>query len=115
VKSLLLYDQDFLTFSTDEDLILKESISRILVTQPGERVNNPFFGSKLRSFLFYFESVLREDVISEINNAVSRWEPRIKIQDIRIVFEDGNRFVVKVYAEKVNTFEEFTYEQAFRY
>ena len=49
MKGIGIYGTDSPTIKTDVDLIT-ENVTRILLTVPGERVNNPLFGCKFKTF-----------------------------------------------------------------
>lgn len=64
---------------------IREAITVILLTQPGERLMLPDFGGKLRSFLFEPNTVAtRQRIQEEITNALSLWEPRITVQAVSV-------------------------------
>jgi uncharacterized protein len=114
VKSIGMYGtSDFFRIKEDEEA-MRESISRILITLPGERINNPLFGSRVREFLFAFDSVMQEEVKSEINRAVSRWEPRVTISHIDTEIIGENKFNIIVTGVFNDTLEPFTYDQIIR-
>lgn len=113
MQGLIFYNRDFLTMAEDEVLI-KENISRILLTTPGERVNNPNFGSKLKLYIFELDSIMREEVEGEISSSITKWEPRITIDSITTSLEDDRTFLLKIEATRVDTLENFTYEKLIR-
>ncbi|OQY37562.1 MAG: hypothetical protein B6229_08200 [Spirochaetaceae bacterium 4572_7] len=111
MKGIAYYNESFLTLKEDE-VLLKENISRILMTIPGERVNNPLFGSNLRSYLFMLDTVMREEVESDIRFAVNRWEPRIKIIAVNTELqEDQKTFLINLEGINIDSGLPFTYEQ----
>ena len=113
MKGIVFYNQSFFLIKENETLI-KENISRILLTLPGERVNNPLFGSNLRSFLFNLDVVMREEVESEITNSIYKWEPRVTIDSIFTETPDDKSFLIKLECTNNDTLEEFTFEQLLR-
>lgn len=64
---------------------IKSDLLVLLLTEPGERVMLPSFGTPLKKFMFepndpsLIESV-RETIIESIRN----WEPRIRVTDIQV-------------------------------
>ncbi len=75
----------FLRTTTGVDQI-KSDLLVLLLTEPGERVMLPDFGTPLRKFIFEpNDSVVNEQVKEAIANSISLWEPRIAIQDIEVV------------------------------
>jgi phage baseplate assembly protein W len=114
LKSIAFYNKTFLVLKEDEAL-LKENISRILMTVPGERVNNPLFGSNLRSYLFMLETIMKEEVESDIRFAINRWEPRVSVTSINTELqEDQSTFLINIEGTNVDTGLPFTYEQLIR-
>ena len=114
MKGLAFYNEIFLTLKEDED-ILKENITRILLTTPRERVDNPLFGSHLRSFLFDLGVVMREEVESDIVSSIQRWEPRVIINSITTEENPAeSTFVIHIECTKSDTLEEFTFDQILR-
>lgn len=78
------YNKDFLVIKSDNDLIA-ESITRILMTTPGERVGRPNFGSGLRALLFEsMDDIFVDDVKRIISTAVNNYEPRVNLTDIQV-------------------------------
>jgi len=67
------------------ELNVRESICIILRTKPGERVLMPQFGCGLDRYLFEPNSVSTLRLIQEeVKSALSRWEPRIRLDDVRV-------------------------------
>lgn len=65
---------------------VKNSIRNIFTWIPGERILLPEFGSKLYSLLYEGITPLTEEqIIAEIRQCVSEWEPRVNIVEIRNV------------------------------
>ena len=114
MKGLAFHNELFLTIKEDEN-ILKENITRILLTSPGERVNNPLFGSRLRAFLFDLDVVMREEVESDIVSSISRWEPRVTINEVTT--EENpieSAFIIRLECTNNDTLQEFTFDQILR-
>lgn len=109
MKGVAYYNKDFLAIKEDEDL-LKESVIRILLTSPGERVNNPNFGCKLKEFLFEFDVYILEDIKYEIRKSIERWEPHVTVSNIVITKKEDYKFYVLVEAISNNTGELISYE-----
>ena len=73
-----------IVWSEGEDNI-RESMRVILMTEPGERLRLPQFGAGLGRFLFEPNIVATHTLIKErINDALKRWEPRIRVEDIEV-------------------------------
>lgn len=78
------FDQTFTT--TDA---VKSNLKNILLTKHRERPLNPEFGLKLQSMLFENDlDILREQIKSEIERVVNKYEPKVIINNI--LFSDQN-------------------------
>lgn len=68
--------------SSDSENI-RQSVRIILLTEPGERMMHPKFGTKLHQFLFENgSSQTREMICREVCHSLRMWEKRI--QDIHV-------------------------------
>jgi hypothetical protein len=64
---------------------IKADLLTLLLTQPGERVMLPEFGTNLQKFIFeQNDNNLLEQVKEEIARAISLWEPRISVENIEV-------------------------------
>jgi uncharacterized protein len=71
-----------MAWSEGEDNI-RESIGLILRTRPGERLMLPEFGCALERYLFEPNTISTLRLIQEeVKRAISRWEPRVRLDDI---------------------------------
>jgi len=67
---------------TDAELI-GDSIKQIVMTQKGERVFRPDFGTNIKVLLFENETeFLYNDIVNEIIVACNEYEPRAKVVDV---------------------------------
>lgn len=70
---------------------IRQSIQIILLTEPGERLMLPTFGAGLRRFLFAPNNVATHRLVQErIEQALHRWEPRVRVQRVSVEADDGN-------------------------
>jgi uncharacterized protein len=70
---------------TEGEMSVRESIAIILRTRPGERIMRPDFGCGLDRYLFEPNTVSTLRLIQEdVKNALARWEPRIRLDDVRV-------------------------------
>jgi phage baseplate assembly protein W len=68
---------------------IKSDLLALLLTEPGERVMLPDFGTSLKKFIFEpNDSSVLEQIRNEIARAISIWEPRIAVQNIEVT--NGN-------------------------
>lgn len=114
MKGVAFFGENSTTIKSDTELI-EEDITRVLLTVPGERVNNPSFGCQLKTYLFQLDVIMQEEVDSEIKRAISRWEPRVNVLVIRTGRIDDRTFELKIGCQIKQTLEEFTYEKLIRY
>jgi phage baseplate assembly protein W len=85
---------------------IRESIHVILLTEPGERLQLPGFGGRLRTFLFEPNTVAtRRLVQEEIVQALRQWEPRITVQSVVVEADevDSQTAIATVFYELIAT------------
>lgn len=78
---------------------LEQAIQIILMTYPGERPMRPFFGSKLRDFVFRSaDNSTAAELALEVRNSVRQWEPRVDVHavDVRPDPFERNRLNVEI-------------------
>lgn len=64
---------------------IDSSIRMVLTTAPGERLMRPHFGCKIWELLFEPINANTLGLMSEaVREAVSRWEPRVVLDDVRL-------------------------------
>jgi phage baseplate assembly protein W len=64
---------------------VKSDLLALLLTEPGERVMLPEFGTPLKQFFFeQNDSVIVERVKESIANSIRTWEPRIAVSAIEV-------------------------------
>lgn len=84
---------------------IKQNLRILLLTQKGERVMEPEYGVNLPQFLFTDEDANNVGLIKLlISEAVARWEPRVKIENINVayVLDDQPRIIVTLTYSIVN-------------
>jgi phage baseplate assembly protein W len=92
---------------------VKQAVKNLLLTTPGEKPFNPYFGAGLNSLLF--ELVDDEDtnvLLTEyISNAIENFEPRARLISVTPnVQPDNNTARVRVEFQVVNTSETVVFE-----
>lgn len=88
--------QNVLSRQEDEQLI-KNDLLQLLLTVPGERVNRPNFGVRLRSFVF--EQGTQPDIAlleREVSNAIRKYEPRVRIEFLQITQSEDDQHTLRV-------------------
>jgi phage baseplate assembly protein W len=64
---------------------IKSDLLCLLLTNPGERVMLPEFGTPLKKLLFeQNDSTLQNETLRVISNSISKWEPRIAVRNIEV-------------------------------
>jgi phage baseplate assembly protein W len=64
---------------------IREAIQVVLLTEPGERLQLPEFGGRLRSLLFEPNTVATRRIVQEeIDRALRLWEPRIALRAVTV-------------------------------
>jgi phage baseplate assembly protein W len=85
------------TFTTQEQI--KSNLLNYFLTNKGERVFNPFFGSNIRSYIF---EQLNNQTYSNLENIIQtdiqRYFPSITVNKLEIYgFEDSNQLQIELY------------------
>ena len=71
---------------------IKSDLLVLLLTNPGERVMNPSFGTPLRTLVFEpSDPTLQLQAQNLIINSIKQWEPRIAVQNISITGPPNGR------------------------
>ena len=69
-----------------DDQDIRESLSILLATRPGERVMHPQYGCNLHALVFEHVS---ETVVAEIRHmvrlAITRCEPRVEVEEVNVL------------------------------
>ena len=74
-----------LKMAPDPEEGISQSIWTILSTSPGERVMRPDFGCGLGRYLMEPNTAMtRTSMQRDINDALSRWEPRIQLTNVAV-------------------------------
>lgn len=74
---------------------VRQAIRLILSTEPGERVMRPGWGCGLRQFLMKPNTVATRALIQrEISQALTAWEPRISLEEVRVEAGDDPALVL---------------------
>lgn len=78
---------------------IRQSIWLILSTAKGERPMLPDFGCGIHDLVFAANTAgLRGLVTAEVRDAITRWEPRVDLLDVRVETPDDsrNRIVISI-------------------
>jgi phage baseplate assembly protein W len=78
------------------------SLRVVLLTAPGERVMRPLFGCRIWELMFEPINANTLGLMGEaVREAVGRWEPRVIVQDVRVVPDRGDIGQVLIYIDYV--------------
>jgi phage baseplate assembly protein W len=80
---------DFNT-STDET-VLASSVKMILLTKIGERTMLPEFGCNVYRLLFNPMTSNTGDIQKDIQDAITRWEPRVAVSSVQVSIDENGR------------------------
>lgn len=69
---------------------IHQCLKIIMTTQPGEDPFRPTFGVDLTEFLDQPVNSAKPGIISQINSALTKWEPRIIIQQIQVGYNPSD-------------------------
>ena len=88
---------DDLVVSRDASAI-KQAIVNLLLTNKGERLMNPDYGSDIRSYLFEpLDYGTASQITGNIRYTIDRWEPRINVLNLNATPNfDDNGFDVEM-------------------
>jgi phage baseplate assembly protein W len=65
--------------------LIRQSVTTILDTEPGERIMLPGFGCGLRRYLMAPNNVTtRSAMAADIRSALETWEPRIQVLEVTV-------------------------------
>lgn len=99
---------------------IQNSLKNIFTWVPGERILNPEFGTKLKTYLYegLTESNITK-IIDEIKLGITTWEPRVTIVDIlnntNYTNKEDNTIVLNiVYQLNNGSKEKYIYEYKFQ-
>jgi len=80
---------DFIKLNDNDADAIKADLMHLLLTNKGERLYLPDFGTNLRKFIFEpNDSLTFSDVKAEINETVNKYIPKLKITTISV--EESN-------------------------
>lgn len=94
---------------TDEEAV-KESLKNILLTNRGERLFNPSFGSDIRNILFEnMYGDIKYELENTIRTAIEVYEPRCNLIQVDAISSlDSNLVTINIVFTIINTQEPIT-------
>ena len=77
---------------------IARSVRNIILTNPGEKVFDPFFGSNVSNILFEtVDDITAVSIQDEIENSLKNYEPRVEIINVLVDPDyDNNQFDVTI-------------------
>lgn len=91
-------NQDFQMTKTSLEQA-QHNIRNLILTYPGERVNQPEFGCRLRDLLFeQLNDELPTRIDEEVRRSISQWLPYVNVVQVETLTDEGdtNRVFVQV-------------------
>ena len=82
------------------DREIQEAIRVIVSTSPGERPMRPDFGCRIHDFVFApADSTTAAAMSAEVTNALTRWEHRIDVENVDVLFanDDPTVFYIDIH------------------
>lgn len=71
------------------DLAIKNAVKNIILTKPGEKLYEPYFGSKVTDLLFEsIDFLVLDQIRDEIFRVLRQYEPRIEVQDVELTYNE---------------------------
>jgi phage baseplate assembly protein W len=96
------YNQPWYVIKTGNDLIY-ESMTRILLTNPGQRVMQPGFGVGIQQEVF---ALITPDVLQDlavtIHSQLATYEPRIAVLDVITQLVSANILQISIVAQNTS-------------
>lgn len=78
-------------YSQSEIDQIKSDMLILLLTNPGERVMNPEYGTPLKRLIFEpNDQLVREETKIMIVKSLNKWEPRVAIQQVEVLTNIDN-------------------------
>jgi len=72
---------------------IKSDLIHLLLTTPGDRLYLPEFGTNLRRYIFEpNDNTVRDDIRAEVQNAVSKFIPNLKITQLTVERPDDTEY-----------------------
>jgi phage baseplate assembly protein W len=93
----LLRGHEIVDIPADYDLgAIKNSLTNLFTTIPGQKILNPFFGLNLTQFIFEKCDEDTANLIgNEIVNGISTFEPRVSLQQVSVIAQpDAQQYTI---------------------
>jgi phage baseplate assembly protein W len=82
----------------EEANAVRRALKNLILTEPGEKPFNPYFGTPLNGFLFELDTTAStRNIIDVIKNSIKRFEPRVSVTDIEVtMYPENNAMGVRI-------------------
>lgn len=90
----------FVDLDSDSQKAMKSDIMHVIFTPKGQKIRDPEFGTNLIKFIFNpNDDDSWSDVKNDIQEAVSKYVPNVKLTNIEVYEEQNNGLVAKIQYE----------------
>ena len=104
-------NQDFQMTKTSLEQA-QHNIRNLILTYPGERVNQPEFGCRLRDLLFeQLDDELPNRIEEEVRRSIGQWLPYVNVVTVDTLTEEGDKNKVFVQVKDTTTLNPETINQ----
>ena len=104
-------NQDFQMTKTSLEQA-QHNIRNLILTYPGERVNQPEFGCRLRDLLFeQIDDELPNRIEEEVRRSIAQWLPYVNVVTVDTLTEEGDKNKVFVQVKYTTTLNPETINQ----
>ena len=104
-------NQDFQMTKTSLEQA-QHNIRNLILTYPGERVNQPEFGCRLRDLLFeQLDDELPTRIEEEVRRSIGQWLPYVNVVTVDTLTEEGDKNKVFVQVKYTTTLNPQTINQ----
>ena len=104
-------NQDFQMTKTSLEQA-QHNIRNLILTYPGERVNQPEFGCRLRDLLFeQLDDELPTRIEEEVRRSIAQWLPYVNVVTVDTLTEEGDKNKVFVQVKYTTTLNPETINQ----
>ncbi len=87
----------FLDLNSDDNAAIKADLMHLILTQKGQRLYNPDFGTNLIKFIFEpNDSMTLTGIKEEITNVVKKYLPKLQINEISVTESTESEYAAVV-------------------
>lgn len=99
---------EFIQLNQTDNAAIKADLMHLLLTNKGERLYLPDFGTNLRRYIFeQNDTITYEDIKEEIIDAVRKYIPKLKINNITVEASEEREYTAVVRLDYTITEEVF--------